>query len=158
MLPRAISEMIGRHTYFSGAGTRDDDRIPRSHRVWGVRLHPDDSVTFMVPPYGTEDLEACAVSDRHVALTIGELPSHETYQLKGRAVRVAPPSADDLSYFRAYRERMCAHIVTLGFPEPLARAWLLDPMLTVTMRTEEAFVQTPGPGAGRRLWPEEEHR
>jgi hypothetical protein len=152
MIPDAVVRLIERARYFAAAGTRDAAMVPRAHRVWGVRIDDDCTVTVLLPAYGLDDLELCLGDNARIALFVGEQPSHESYQLKGRAVAHTAPTEADLVYFRAYRELFVAHLVEHGYPEAVVRSWMPEPALSVTIRVDEAYTQTPGPDAGAPLW------
>jgi hypothetical protein len=152
MIPDAVARLLERAHYFAAAGTRDAAMVPRAHRLWGVRIDDDCSVTVLVPAYGVDDLELCLADNARIAIFVGEQPSHESYQLKGRALRVGVPSEADRAFFRQYRDTFVTHLAKSGYPEAVVRSWMPEPALSVTVRVEEAYAQTPGPNAGAPLW------
>ena len=152
MIPDAVARLLERAHYFAAAGTRDAAMVPRAHRVWGVRVDDGCTVTVLLPAYGLDELEACLADNARIAVFVGEQPSHESYQLKGRALRVGAPSDADRAFFHAYRDVFVAHLVKSGYPEAAVRSWMPEPALAVTVRVEEAYSQTPGPNAGEPLW------
>ena len=78
--------------------------------------------------------------------------SHEAYQFKGRFVEARPSDANDRAVQMIYRSKTISHqIERLPNIETLIDGYVLEPSTTVTLKVEEVFVQTPGPGAGDRL-------
>src|SRR5262249_16889149 len=94
-----------------------------------------------------------------IALTIETIGPHETYQFKGDFGGTREPSAADRASFERGRARFVRDVQEIEKrydfrPETLER-YLESPPLVVTVAVQEIFLQTPGPGAGRRLVPPE---
>jgi hypothetical protein len=89
----------------------------------------------------------------HIALTVVDAGTHEAYQFKGRYLASRPCDDDDMHLFRQVRDRFARVVTRFGVPEAVCRVLVSQPQLTVSFEVHEIFVQTPGPGAGRRLTP-----
>jgi hypothetical protein len=91
-------------------------------------------------------------------MTAEVIGPHETYQFKGDYLDSRPANESDRPVWRACRERF-AETVGSKFPgrwtEEILRRSSAEPALAVRFRVREIFVQTPGPAAGRRLFPGE---
>lgn len=139
------------------AGTRDRDLVPHVHRVSGWTVSPDGrSIDCFVAEPFAKDLLSSIQDNGEISLTVCEVPSHQTYQFKGRCVGSYPVGEAELELYQAYRDRAVGRIGELfGFSERIVRAWAPKPVVSVRFEVRDIFDQTPGPGAGRRVDSEE---
>lgn len=88
-----------------------------------------------------------------VAVVFTEPGTHRSLQLKGEAARVLRPRADEAARMDAYRDAMVVRLARSGVSEALTRALLAPVGAVVALQfvPTQAYVQTPGPGAGRPL-------
>jgi hypothetical protein len=142
------------------AATRDRSLVPHFHWVCGWTVEPDPStLSFHVSsPFPERLLQDVAECPR-IALTIEAIGPHETYQFKGEFAATREPGPGDLASFERGRERFVTDVLAIEqrfdfAPDTLER-YLGAPALVVTMAVQEIFLQTPGPGAGRRMVPAE---
>lgn len=157
MIPEVIVLFLDRAIVAIG-GTRDHSLVPHVHRVSGWRCSPDrKTITCLVPEQFTSELVSSLEDNGQFALTVCEVPSHETYQFKGDYVDSRPTNEADVTDFEGCRRRFAERLANLlGLPEETCRAFVSGPSIAVTFQVREIFVQTPGPAAGRRLVPREE--
>jgi hypothetical protein len=157
VLPGVIVDFLDRATV-ALAATRDADLVPHIHRVAGWRVAPDRrGLTCLVDEEHTFHLRSDLEDNGRFAVTIEEIGPHETYQFKGRVVALSPPDEEDRLAASRMRERFTKIIALLyGINEETCVAHLRDPTVAVRFQVEEIFLQTPGPGAGRRIVPPEE--
>jgi hypothetical protein len=146
------------HATLALAGTRNADLVPRLHRLSGWRVEPDhQSMTVFVATAFAQGMLPSLEDNGHLAVTIEEMGPHETYQFKGRYLGSRPCTEADRVHFRRIRDRFGSVVTAnLGIPVEVCRAHILEPELAVTFEVQEIYLQTPGPGAGRRLAPPEE--
>ena len=88
-----------------------------------------------------------------VAVVFTQPGTHRSLQLKGEAARVVRLRPDEVARMGAYRDAMVQQLAKGGVSEALTRA-LLTPMgdtVAIEFVPTHAYVQTPGPGAGRPL-------
>jgi hypothetical protein len=140
------------------AGTRDKVMVPHQHRISGWKMEPDrHAMTCLVSELFSKHLISSLEDNGHFAVTIEEIGPHETYQFKGRYVSSRPCGEEDLAIYRRLRDRF-AKVVSakFGAAEEVSGAFVVEPNVAVTFEIDEIFLQTPGPGAGRRLSPPEE--
>jgi len=140
------------------SGTRDADLIPHIHFVSGWSVEPDRrTIRCSIAEGPTTPLLTSLEDNGQFSLTVERIGSHETYQFKGEFVRSTQPTEVDLAAHNRVRDRF-ARVVSriFGFPEDSCRAYIRLPGLVVCFTVREIFLQTPGPGAGRRLYPTEE--
>ena len=158
MIPGKIVRFLEQHANVAVAGIRDANLVPAGFRISGWRLHPDgQTITLLIPPPMTERVIAMLEDNRQIAVTVGEHQTHETYQLKGRYLENRSVEPDDFASVARLRERYLRSIrseIPEGVPEAYVMAVAVpDPVVAVDVDVSEIYVQTPGPGAGSRLYP-----
>ncbi len=157
MIPSPIIRFIEERANVGFAGTRDANCVPRGHRVSGWRVGPGGTtLTILLPQSSAADALAALLDNGRVAITLEEVGTHETYQLKGRYLSHRPAEPEDVDLAARTRERFVNGLRALyaqaGAAEMLA-ASLPSPALAVVVAIDEVFLQTPGPRAGTRLAP-----
>ena len=138
------------------AASRDALLRPHLMRAVGCRLTPDRRrVTVLLPRDRSAELLADLRDNRQVAVVFSEPASNRTLQLKGTDATVAEPGPEDEALARRYLAGFSAHIGALGLPPEVAQTILGHEggLVAVHFDIAEAFEQTPGPAAGRRLAP-----
>lgn len=156
-IPGIILDFLNRAT-IGVAGTRDLHLVPHVHRVSGWRVEPDRevlvcSITAAFTPHLMESVE----DNGQFSLTIEEIGPHEAYQFKGRFVDAQPCVEADRHAAERVRERFVKVVSPMfGMSPESCRTFCMSPDLAVRFRVQEIYVQTPGPGAGRRLVPRED--
>ena len=88
-----------------------------------------------------------------ISATFSVPKTHRALQFKGNDARIEPVDADDRAALQRYLPAFAAGIDPLGFHEPFVRAFLATPHdeVAIEFTPAEAFQQTPGPAAGRRI-------
>ena len=155
-VPGIILDFLERATV-AVAGTRDRQLVPRLHRISGWKVEADGrTMTCFVARGFTSGLAGALEDNGQLAVTIEEVGPHETYQFKGRYLSSRPLSDEDRALCREIKERFVKVVSTkFGLPEEACRAFSPGPELAVSFELGEIYLQTPGPGAGRRLVPPE---
>ncbi len=157
MIPPPIIRFIEERANVGFAGTRDANCVPRGHRVPGWRVGPGGATLTALRPQSSEaDALAALLGNGRVAITLEEVGTHETYQLKGRYVSHRPVEPRDLELARRIRERFVSGLRSMYAPGGAAEllgASIPVPTVAIEVQIEEVFLQTPGPGAGTRLAP-----
>lgn len=129
--------------------------VPSVSRAFGCRVSPDRRrvTLFLSVPRSTallDDLRA----GRGIAAVFSLPSTHETIQLKGRAAAIVPLAEGDRERMRAYAASFCEELRVFGFREPFTSAVLAaagEDAVGVEFEPTAAFLQTPGPTAGRSL-------
>ena len=138
-----------------GIGSRDTANMPSLTRSIGCRVSVDlRRVTVIVTTAHAEALLRDLRAGASVAAVFTQPSTHQTIQLKGDGVTIAPLDSGDAEALYAAREALTAELVALGHDQRFVTAVLpRNPgqMTAVTFTPTVAFMQTPGPGAGRRL-------
>lgn len=158
MIPGVMLDFLGRASV-AAASTRDEALVPALHFLSGWRANDDGrTVTCLLATAFTDRLVERLERHRALALTVEVIGPHECYQFKGSYLDSWPAAAADLRVFEACRERFLAAVKRLmgdRFRDESILARFREPSLAVRFEVEEIFVQTPGPAAGRRLYPAE---
>ena len=147
MIPAKIARFLEERASLGFAGTRDANLVPRGHRVSGWQVAPDGRTMIAFVP---------AVSAGRIAVTLEEVGTHETYQIKGRYVSHRPLRPPEFEITTRIRERLVKAVRGFFVDEQLTAAMNASipvPSLAVEIAVDEVFVQTPGPGAGTRVAP-----
>jgi hypothetical protein len=129
--------------------------VPSLARGYGCRVSPDRRViTVFLAVSQSEALLRDLHASGAIAVVFSRPSTHETLQFKGRVQRMSPVEADDRPVMQAYGRGFAEELAPLGFDETFRDA-IMAPVeheaVAVTFVPEAAFVQTPGPSAGRPL-------
>ena len=131
-------------------GTVDGDLLPDATRAWGVRIQAD-RLRVLLPAASTRSV-ANLRAGGPLALTVTEVLSLRSVQVKGRAVLVEEPTPDDLERGERYRTEFFQAVHDAdGSDVGALQRMVPDALVAVECTIESAFDQTPGPDAGRRL-------
>ena len=158
MIPGKIIRFLNRANV-GHAGTRDRNLVPHGHGVSGWAVGPDgQTFTVFVPAGAREHLIESLEDNGQISITIEEYPEHEAYQVKGRYVRHRPTEQEDVDTAERIRERFVKAVLPLAGEVAVQalHAFVQQPVLAIDIDVREIYVQTPGPGAGARLFPREE--
>ena len=158
MIPGVMVSFLGRASV-AVASTRDERLVPRIHFLSGWSVDDDlEFVTCLVPGSFTDGLEQCLRDGGEFAMTAEVIGPHETYQFKGRLVDARAIGPTDRPVYESCRRRFVEAVMRHlpgRFTEEALLARVREPALAARFAVREIFVQTPGPAAGRRLFPPE---
>ena len=157
MIPGVMKKFLERASV-AVAGTRDEKLVPHVHFLSGWSVDADGNVVCLFSEAFSESLVDRLERSGTLALTAEVIGPHECYQFKGRYLDARPASGDDQAISQACRQRFVEAVRRhLGerFTEPSLRARFQPPSTAVRIAVDEIFVQTPGPAAGKRLYPKE---
>lgn len=125
-----------------------------SGRALAARVMPDATIRVIYPEEGNAALTASARTGGPIAVTFSAPLSHRTLQIKGFSSRIEDLEAEDMASVRQQGGAFAAILVTVGHSPAFVQAfsdYLSTTLLVLSFPAEEAFEQTPGPGAGRSL-------
>lgn len=155
MIPQEIADFISRPGQPMCFGTHDAALQTSVGRAFALKLSEDRKlITFMVPKITAAKHVDNLLQNGRLAFTTGNAISHVCYQLKGKYVAHADSTPEELEIlgksFAAFMELLVASYGEQA-KEIFAR---LDfgPMLSITFAPEDIFDQTPGPGAGKKIF------
>ena len=128
-------------------------------RCVGCRVSADRRrVTLLMPRSQAAPVLAGIAANGRVAVVFNEPSSYRTLQLKGRDARVEAALPEDAEALQPYAAGFARRLAPLQVPEPYVRTLVScapEDLVAVSFTPLEAYAQTPGPRAGRRLAPGE---
>jgi len=158
VIPGVMIEFL-RRASVAFASTRDRDRVPHLHVVTGwIAEESGDVVRCLIPETHTVGLHESLEHNGRFALAAEIIGPHHAYQFKGAWVGNRAVDETDREIWRACTRRFLADVRALyrdAFTDEMLEAHCPEPSLAVRFRVEAIYVQTPGPAAGRRLYPPE---
>lgn len=135
--------------------SRDSSLRPSLMRAVGSDITEDgSSVTVYLARSQSRQLIQDIASTGQLAVVFSEPATHRTVQLKASRATQRPATDQDRPVLARYLASMEHEIARVGHPPAVTRAMLahrLEDVVAVTFTPEQAFDQTPGPQAGRRL-------
>lgn len=156
MIPGMLIEFLDRASV-GIASTRSRDLVPAVHFLAGWRVVDDgETIECLVARGFTGSLEENLADNGRLTLTAEVIGPHETYQFKGTSVGIRQAGAADVSIHEACQRRFfdaCQKYYAGQFRDEDVRAKIGAPAVAVRLRVSEVYVQTPGPAAGKRLFP-----
>ncbi len=151
MIPKKLVDFMNGPVIIN-IGARNNQLQPAFNRSVGAIVSEDrETMTvFVFEPFADVILKNLNDNGR-ISLIAASMPSHETYQFKGAYVSSRKTENKDLELQENYRNKLLEHFKPFDFPENFIRNMPYNPSIAVTFRVEEIFVQTPGPGAGKKI-------
>lgn len=159
-IPSTLVQFLEQRGSVGVAATRDRALKPRVHGLsgWSVADQGRELVCLVSRGF-TDGLMASLEENGQFAVTVEHIGPHETYQFKGSYAGSRPLTPEDRATWERFRTRFALAVQGIDRKSGLSSAWLADyippPEVAVRMRVGEIFLQTPGPGAGKRLVPPE---
>jgi hypothetical protein len=157
MIPPKLVRFLEERASIGFAGTRDANLVPHGHRISGWQTDPSGrTITVFIPASWTSGLVDALRSNGRMAITLEEVGTHETYQIKGRYLSDRAVRPEEIDIATRARERFVRALLALFPSEPVASmlgASIQPPSLAVEVEVHQVFLQTPGPGAGRQIAP-----
>jgi hypothetical protein len=135
-------------------GTVDDTGQPAAGRGWGIDLLDDGRRARVLLDVDDDDTLANIAAGGAIAITAADVPTLASMQLKGRAVAVEVATGADRARARRFCDQFFADIVeTEGTDRALVERMVPVGYVACIVEIDEAFDQTPGPGAGAPMPP-----
>jgi len=135
-------------------GSRDANLRPTQIRVWGVKVHPNQTtVTCYIDELRSEQMIANFENNGRVALTMMDYES-DSYQLKGKFVSWRRNNKQDDEFQEEYKVRAQEGLGHVGLPEELTANWgywIHKPGVAITFDVEQVFGQAPHPDTGKLI-------
>jgi len=133
-------------------GTRSDDLRPAACRAMGTRVAPDRrTISVFIPEATAERSLANLRANGRVAVTFSLPRTYRSVQLKGTCVDIHPTPPEERERQRAYAASFVDELEVVGVARTTTARVAWWPSVTIVVRVEELFDQTPGPAAGRRM-------
>lgn len=134
-------------------GTVGDDGLPHGSRAWGVSVLDPEAMRLRLL-ISSDDAEMIARlrPDAAIALTVSDVRTLLSLQLKGRVLGVQAASSHDLDRRRRYLDEFLWEIHdTDGDALDKLERWAERPIVACLVEVQELFDQTPGPAAGAQV-------
>lgn len=136
-------------------GTVGPDGSPYASRGWGLTLTPTTTgpVRLLLDAGDAVTLANLRrEGDGRVAITGADVVTLRSFQLKGRVVAIEDAGDEDRAKVGRYCDDFFADIeATDGTPRVLTERLRPAAYVACTVEVDEAYDQTPGPGAGSRV-------
>ncbi len=133
----------------------DVRRMPCVVRAQGCRISADRrEVTVFVCAEKARDVLTAIRGNGAVAVVFSQPSTHQTIQLKGVDATVVSLEEGDEAHITAYCNAFAQELRGIGYTPAFAQTLVSDmgaELLGVRFTPSDAFQQTPGPAAGRRL-------
>jgi hypothetical protein len=123
-------------------------------RALAVRVGQDATLRLIFAQEGNAAVSAAAQSGGPIAVTFSAPLSHRTLQIKGYSSRPEELQPEDEAIARKQTDAFAAVLGAIGFSTAFVRAfseYRASALWVLSFPAQEAFEQTPGPGAGRSL-------
>jgi hypothetical protein len=135
-------------------GTRDAENRPDVARAVGASVARDRAAVtiYLHETWGARALANLRANGK-IAVGFSRPLDNFAIQLKGTCSRFIPPGEGDRSIVDRYHATYGEQLYMVGFPRSITKRFVFWPAVGVTFSVRDMFVQTPGPGAGRRLEP-----
>jgi len=155
LVPEGIAEFLAMRPIWLHAGTRGADLAPAVHFANAFRVDPERRFVdvLVVDTKGSRLREHLADNGVFTANFV-QLPSHKSYQLKGRGEILGASDPSVRALAKALADENASPAIALGFPQSFVDkmdALSGAPSTVVRLHPEHVFDQTPGPGAGKRM-------
>jgi hypothetical protein len=134
-------------------GTRDASLHPETARACGAVVERDRrKLTVFLSerwPGVFENLR----DNGQIATNFVRPHDHYSIQLKGDGATLRPATAAERSIVERWHAGWIEQLWLVGIPRSISKRFHIWPAHAVTFDVHDIFVQTPGPGAGKRLEP-----
>lgn len=130
-------------------GTRDAALTPEITRGWGPTILPDGHTIDLCISLsaGAKTLENLGEHEE-VAVTFHQTVSYKTVQLKGRFLESGEVTSQDWEAVERQKRILAEQAKLHGIPLEIGSRILNTDLVRIRFIVQEAFEQTPGPGAG----------
>ena len=132
--------------------TRDAQLRPVCARAMGASVRRDGRVvTIFIPnPVASRTVENVR-DNGAIAVTFVRPLTHEGVQIKGTCTSIRESDEDARELQERYRAAYAEQLRAVGIPRQVTSRLVCWPSVAIDLEVRDVFVQTPGPGAGRRL-------
>ena len=149
-LPAELAELLDGPAVMYLA-TRNAALEPLSTLAFGIHAAGDGrEATIFVPAVLSPPALANLRDNGQVAVTMVRPTTHRSLQIKGVWLGERRTTDDDRARLLRYRDAMLDEMSTVGVPRSIWHRVLWWPAVALRIEVRDAFVQTPGPGAGLR--------
>ncbi|MDH5547055.1 MAG: hypothetical protein OEZ43_15795 [Gammaproteobacteria bacterium] len=133
----------------------DENQFPIISRGFGARVSDDcTQLTVFVTDRQSQRILADIEKNGHISVNAARITTYESYQLKGDCARRVELSIKDQRHVMQYVDDVQSQMLKVGLtPEQAAAVFQSqenENLVGICFTPRDVFVQTPGPGAGKR--------
>lgn len=153
VLTRELAEFCGSGVSVVVAASTADG-LPIAGRGKACRIMPDGMIRIFLPEPGNAVLLAAFFAGSPIAVTFSAPRNHRSIQVKGFSVRPVALDDGDLDEVARQVRAFEGELVFVNYPPRFSAAYTAyrpEEMVAIEFSPRDAFVQTPGPGAGEVL-------
>jgi hypothetical protein len=133
-------------------GTVSGDGEPRAVRAWAAVVAPGREDRLRVVMSADDPVSVANLATGRVAVTIADVRTFRSVQMKGTVASTGAPTASDLEQMRIQSDSFLTAVhETDGNPMEALRRILPHEVVAFEMVVEQVYDQTPGPDAGAAL-------
>ena len=132
-------------------GTRDRNLKPEYCRVLGALVMENDIVKIFVAKLVSDQSIKNIDDNKLVSITLANVFSCECYQFKGKCVQYEDSDNEDQDRVEKYLTDFNESVVKTGVRDGIVYKWPKKPCITIEMKVEELYDQTPKIGAGNKI-------
>ena len=133
-------------------GTRDTNLAPEITRGWGPTILPDGHTIDVCVSLsaGAKTLDNLRDNDE-LAVTFHQTVTYKTVQLKGRFLDSGELTPQDWESVERQKSVLTEQAKIHGIPLSIGSRIFTPDLVRIRLVVQQAFEQTPGPGAGDTL-------
>jgi hypothetical protein len=133
-------------------GTRDEKNEPEAVRVAGAEVSKNrtEVTVYIHEEWGAKTLENLRANGE-IAAGFSRPMDHLSLQVKGKVKRIVPSSEASRAVPDRYHACYAEQLYIIGMPRSITRRIRVWPAAAVTFEVASIFLQTPGPGAGKKI-------
>lgn len=135
-------------------GVVGPDGRAQAGRALASRVVGGGAIRLMYPAEGNAAITTSAQSRGPIAVTYSAPISHRTIQVKAASSRPEQLEPEDRISLESQVDAFAGVLRALGFPPPFVKSFCDNRSKSICVLSfvpQEAYEQTPGPGAGRAL-------
>lgn len=150
-LPKELVELVEGGASIVVA-TRDEALRPECLRAAGAEVSTDRATLIVYVP---SELAARTLANLEhngaIAVTFSQISNHRTLQVKGKLRTLRRTRRNERVVQERWLAAFAEQLHMTGFSRRIARRFRYWPSVALELEIHELFMQTPGPGAGRRI-------
>jgi hypothetical protein len=156
MIPQEIIAHVNTPGMGIAFGSANEQLQPKIGRAIAIRTGADGkTISFIVPRAFFEAHKSNLQNKGNISINATYPPTHKCLQFKGNCLEWTDASADDKSY--SENSMSVFHGILVQFYGKDAADHFLkydvEDLVHVKISVNEIYDQTPGPGAGRQIYP-----
>jgi hypothetical protein len=151
IIPNQLKDHL-RGPRFSYLGTRDKDFNCDLVRAFASSVTGHDTVKFFIAELTAAQTLDNLRSNKIVTLSVTNVFTSESYQMKGKVLNVGPASGEEMEVIAQYIDEFEDTVLAAGFQKGLVKDnFVYHPALAIEFVVENLFDQSPKVGTGQQV-------